>query len=135
MNATDPANAADSAAGPDATVATDPAGQMTVLDLISDAPAPDPSRDRGAVQRHHSGDGANIITFSFAPGQSWPDHEAAHPITVQCLAGALDFTVGERTVRLDPGVIVHLPAHVRHAVAAPADAGEPVNLLLLTMLT
>lgn len=107
---------------------------MTVLDVLEAAPAPDPSRDRGTVNRLHSGEGANLVTFSFAPSQSWPDHQAAHPITVQCVQGVLDFTVDDATVRLDPGVVVHLPARVVHRVDCPADAPEK-NVLLLTMLS
>lgn len=113
-----------------------PDDALTVLDVLGeDRVAPDPSRDRGTVKRLLSGDGANLITFSFAPGQSWPDHQAAHPITVQCLNGTLDFTVGERTVRLAPGVVLHLRERVEHRVDCPADAPDPSNVLLLTMLT
>lgn len=113
-----------------------PEDALTVLDVLGeDRVAPDPGRDRGTVKRLLTGDGANLITFTFAPGQSWPDHQAAHPITVQCLNGTLDFTVGERTVRLAPGVVLHLRERVVHRVDCPADAPDPANVLLLTMLT
>lgn len=109
--------------------------ELTVLDVLgADSVPPDPGRPRGVVKRLLSGDGVNLITFTFAPGQSWPDHQAAHPITVQCLAGQLDFTVGDEQVRLSPGVVVHLPERVVHRVDCPADAPE-ANVLLLTMLT
>lgn len=109
---------------------------LTVVDVLgADGVAPDPTRDRGTVRRMLTGDGVNLITFTFAPGQSWPDHQAAHPITVQCLAGTLDFTVGERTVRLGPGVVVHLKERVLHRVDCPENAADPANVLLLTMLT
>jgi len=107
---------------------------MNVLPLLDAAPAPDPSRPRPAVKRLLQGDGANLIAFSFAPGQDLPDHQAAHPITVQCLEGELDFTSGEETVRLAPGVVVHLREHVVHRVECPAGAPER-SVLLLTMLT
>ncbi|MDO5511483.1 cupin domain-containing protein [Corynebacterium sp.] len=107
---------------------------MNVLPLLDAAPAPHPSRPRPAVQRLLQGDGANLIVFTFAPGQDLPDHRSAHPITVQCVAGELDFTCGEETVRLDPGVVVHLPEHVTHRVECPADAPDR-SILLLTMLT
>lgn len=111
------------------------ASPLTVLPVLRDAPAAAPDGERGVVRRHHTGDGASLITFTFAPGQGWPEHQAAHPITVQCLAGRLDFTVGDRTERLVPGVVAHLPARVRHDVAAPADSPDAANVLLLTMLT
>lgn len=114
--------------------ATHGSGAMTVLPLLDAAPAPDPSRPRPAVQRLLQGDGANLITFTFAPGQDLPDHKAAHPITVQCVEGVLDFSSGGETVRLGPGVVVHLPEHTIHRVECPADAPER-SILLLSMLT
>lgn len=112
----------------------DRSGAMTVLPLTDAAPVPDPSRPRPAVTRLLQGDGANLIAFTFAPGQDLPDHRSAHPITVQCVEGALDFTCGDETVRLTPGVVVHLREKVTHRVDCPADAPEK-NVLLLTMLT
>ena len=108
--------------------------QMTALAVPDMTPAPDPARSRPSVIRLLQGDGANVISFGFAPGQDLPDHKAAHPITVQCLSGALDFTCGGETVRMAPGTVIHLREHVVHAVTCPADApGDAV--LLLTMLT
>jgi beta-alanine degradation protein BauB len=107
---------------------------MTVLSVPDTAPAPDPSRPRPAVARLLQGDGANLITFAFAPGQNLPDHRSAHPITVQCLAGELDFTCGGETVRLAPGTVIHLRGQITHRVDCPDDAPER-SVLLLTMLT
>ena len=113
----------------------------TAVHLLDAAPVPDPGRPRPAVARVLQGAGANLILFAFAPGQSLPEHRAAHPITVQCLRGTLDFTWGGRTERLDPGTVVHLPAHVTHRVDRPdVDASNPRDgeisaVLLLTMLT
>lgn len=107
---------------------------MTVLELLADAPAPDPSRPRPAVARLLQGDGANLIAFTFRPGQNLPDHRSAHPITVQCVEGALDFGCGDETVRLTAGTVIHLREKVTHRVDCPADAPER-NILLLTMLT
>ena len=56
------------------------ASAMTTLNLLDIAPDTDPQRPRPGVQRVLSTDGANLILFSFAPGQSLPDHKAAHPI-------------------------------------------------------
>lgn len=109
-------------------------GAMTVLPLADAAPAPDPSRPRPAVARLLQGDGANLIAFTFSPGQDLPDHRSAHPITVQCVEGVLDFTCGGETVRLAPGVVVHLRERITHRVDCPSDAPER-NILLLTMLT
>ncbi|MHA2789284.1 cupin domain-containing protein [Corynebacterium sp. S7] len=108
---------------------------MTVFSLIDDAPAPNPARPRPAVQRLLQGDGANLIAFNFAPGQDLPDHKAAHPITVQCISGTLEFQcAGERT-SMQPGQVFHLRAYVPHAVQCPSDAPDANNVMLLTMLT
>lgn len=107
---------------------------LTVLQLLEQAPASDPERDKPTVQRLLKGDGANLITFTFAPGQQLTEHKAAHPIIVQTMTGFVDFHCGEQTVRLFPGTVVHLPSYVPHAVAAPADAPEE-SIMQLTMLT
>ncbi|WP_245822838.1 cupin domain-containing protein [Brachybacterium avium] len=108
---------------------------MTVLPLTEQAPAPNPQRPRPAVKRLLQGDGANLIAFTFAPGQNLPDHTAAHPIIVQCVSGTLDFSSGGDTERLRPGTVIHLREGVMHRVDCPADAAEEASVLLLTMLT
>lgn len=77
---------------------------MSALNLLDIAPDTDPHRPRPGVQRVLSGDGANLVLFSFAPGQSLPDHKAAHPITVQALRGELDFSYGSETITLTPAL-------------------------------
>ena len=108
---------------------------MTVLDLESEAAECDPGRMVPAVKRILEGNGANLIAFSFAPGQRLNDHKAAPPITVQCVSGTLDFTCGDQTVRMTPGTVLHLDDHVVHRVDCPADAPEERSVLLLHMLT
>lgn len=110
------------------------APQMQVIDCLQETPAADPNRSRPGVQRLLSAERANVITFRFLPGQSLPDHKAAHPITVQCLSGLLEFVCEDRTVTLTAGRVIHLPAMVVHAVYCPEDAPAD-NILLLTMLT
>lgn len=108
---------------------------MTVMPVTEQAPAPNPQRPRPAVKRLLQGDGANLIAFTFAPGQNLPDHTAAHPIIVQCVSGTLDFSSGGDTARLRPGTVIHLREDVMHRVDCPADAAEDASVLLLTMLT
>lgn len=111
-------------------------GSATTIDVLSLAAPPDPGHPRGrpAVKRLMAGDGANLIAFTFAPGQSFPDHSVAHPITVQCLSGELTFGCGGETIRLAPGAVVHCRERVLHRVDCPDDAPD-ANVLLLTMLT
>ncbi|WP_051298187.1 cupin domain-containing protein [Brevibacterium album] len=116
-----------------------------VLDVLALAPAADPERRNGrpSVKRLLQADGANLIAFTFAPGQSLPEHTAAHPITVQCLSGLLTFTCEGETTVLTPGTVVHCRAHVEHRVDCPEEPAGSVqeggaagpNVLLLTMLT
>lgn len=122
---------ADSTPGVDAAAG---APTTTTINAVQQAPAADPNRSSPVAQRLVQADGGNIIVFTFAPGQSMPEHQAAHPITVQCLSGSLDFTVEGRTVSMDPGVVIHLAARVPHDVACPVNATED-SVLLLTMLT
>lgn len=107
---------------------------MTTIDLLRGAPPVRELGDKPAVQRVLQGDGANIILFTFTPGQLLKDHKAAHPITVQCIQGTLNFGCDDKTVELNPGTVLHLPAYVVHRVDCPEDAAAE-NILLLTMLT
>ena len=118
------------------TIGEGEAGTATALDVLALAapPQPDHPRGRPAVKRLLQGDGANLIAFTFAPGQSFPDHSVAHPITVQCLSGELTFGCGDETIRLTPGAVVHCRERVLHRVDCPEDAPD-ANVLLLTMLT
>lgn len=105
------------------------------ISVLDAAPVADPARARPVAARAARGQGAEIILFSFAPGQSLPDHQAAHPIIVQCVRGQLDFSWEGQTVRLELGTVVHLRSRVVHRVDCPADASEEQSILLLTMIT
>lgn len=107
---------------------------MTTIDVLRAAPEVKELGDKPAVQRVLQGDGANIILFTFTPGQLLKDHKAAHPITVQCVKGKLNFGCEDKIVELTAKTVLHLPAYVVHRVECPEDA-EAENILLLTMLT
>lgn len=111
-------------------------GHMSVVHVLENLPEPHPARPRPGVRRLLHADGGNLICFHFLPGHNLPDHRAAHPITVQCLSGELLFTCEDEVVRMEPGVVLHLPAYLVHRVECPEDA-EPdkEHVLLLTMLT
>lgn len=112
----------------------DDGSQITTIRLPQHAPAADPNRSSPVAQRIVRADGGNIIAFTFAAGQSMPEHQAAHPIIVQCLSGYLDFTVEGQTVPMEPGVVLHLTARVPHDVVCPVNVTED-SVLMLTMLT
>lgn len=107
---------------------------MTVFDVLRDAPPAQPDKPRPGVKRLLQGDGANLIAFTFSPGQSFADHSSVHPITVTALSGTLTFSYDGETYDLTPGVVIHLDAKVMHRVDCPAEStGDAV--MLLTMLT
>lgn len=107
--------------------------QFHTFDAVAATKA-DGARRRPVVKRLLQDDGANLITFNFAPGQELPEHSAVHPIVVQCVAGQLDFECEGKRWRMEPGMVTHVRARVSHAVYCPEDAAES-NVLLLTMLT
>ena len=108
---------------------------MCSVSVLSEAPPANPNSDRPAVARLFRGERANLIAFTFLPGQRLVEHKAAHPITVQVLSGAVEFGCGQEVVRLVPGTVVHLPAYVAHWVHCPDDAAPEGSVMLLTMLT
>lgn len=113
---------------------------LSVIDVLGCAPEPRKGAPRPAVSRLLSAQQANLIVFTFLPGQSLPEHKAAHPITVQCVQGALEFCCGNDTVALTAGMVCHLPAYAVHSVACPEREGSDAtaaetSILLLTMLT
>lgn len=107
---------------------------MTVFNILHEAPAAQPEKKRPSVKRLLQGNGANLIAFTFSPGQSLPDHRSAHPITVTAFSGQLTFSYGDETHMLNPGVTVHLDAHITHRVDCPEDSTDNA-VMLLTMLT
>jgi quercetin dioxygenase-like cupin family protein len=73
--------------------------------------------------------GARLVLFAFDAGQELTEHTAAMPVLLQVLDGRLSVTADGRTVELEPGGVVHLPARMPHSVLAPR-----ATRLLLTML-
>ncbi|APQ54416.1 Cupin [Corynebacterium pseudotuberculosis] len=108
--------------------------KATILDVLREAPKADPDRKIPTVSRLLQAEGANIIVFTFTPGQILNDHKAAHPVTIQCLKGSLDVECPDQTVRLTPGKVLHLPQRVIHKVSSPSEASSEA-ILLLTMMT
>lgn len=114
-----------------------PAGNELSVFSVTDAPEAK-AGGAPAIMRRLEGQGANLIFFTFIPGQALRSHTSAHPITVQALSGELilDTQVGEETITttLTPGTVAHLRDMVVHEVRAEENAPEH-SVLLLTMLT
>ncbi len=65
-------------------------------------------------------DGGSLTIFAFDAGQAISSHTVPHEAFALVLEGEGAFTVGEEVHRVGKGQLVHLPAGVPHAVAAPA---------------
>ena len=84
--------------------------------------------DRVAHQRILKADGFGVVRLAFEAGQSLSEHEAAVPILIQVLRGAVDIEIDGTTQRFAQGGLVYIAPHVRHAVHADQRAD-----LLLTL--
>ena len=83
----------------------------------------------GSLRSHRifKGTGASMVRICLDAGQVMKEHTAAAPIVVQVLSGRSAFLAGEQQVDLPAGAIIHLDAHIPHAV----EAVTPVHLLLI----
>lgn len=77
-----------------------------------------------------SGEGGNVVLFSFDKGQELSEHTAAMPVFVQTLKGRLTITGNGQTTELVPGGLVYFPTRIPHAVYA-----EEPSIMMLTMIT
>lgn len=74
-------------------------------------------------------DRMEVVRLILPAGKKLPSHTAPGEMTVQCLVGGVDFTVGEVVHPLKEGQLLHLTAHEAHAVVSREDA-----ILLLTIV-
>lgn len=70
-----------------------------------------------------------LVVFALDAKQELTDHTAAVAAIVELIAGRINLGLGEEQVEMVPGSWVHMPANLRHSVAAL----EP-SVMLLTML-
>ena len=75
-------------------------------------------------------DDVEVIRLVVASGKEIPTHSAPGPLIVQCLSGRFAFNCLGATHELEPGQLLHLPAHEPHSVRAMEDGA-----LLLTILS
>lgn len=64
--------------------------------------------------------GREAVRWTGEAGQHWRLHHHGHQKYLWCAAGSITFHVGGRSVRLNPGDAMVLPAATEHA----ADAGR-----------
>lgn len=75
-------------------------------------------------------EGLEVIRLVLPAGKALPPHAAKGVITVQCLEGRITFATGERSVDLEAGQLLFLPAGVRHEVKSLEDASVLLTIRL-----
>ncbi len=90
----------------------------------------EPTEKRPGASVIHEDETTKIVAFEFDQGQELPDHAAFHPVLIQILRGRVDFGLPDRTIRLQPGEILHLTPKLRHRVKALEPTTLTVTMLL-----
>jgi quercetin dioxygenase-like cupin family protein len=75
-------------------------------------------------------DSLELIRLVLPAGKDIAEHRAPGEITVQCLEGLVEFSIGEKTHRLAAGEMLYLDAKTPHALHAVEDSSVLVTLLL-----
>lgn len=70
-----------------------------------------------------------VIRLIVRAGQDIPSHTSPGHATVHCLEGAIDFRVGDRSVRLAAGQLLYLAAGTLHAARGVEDASVLVTIV------
>lgn len=71
-----------------------------------------------------------VIRLVLRAGKSLPSHKVPGELTIQCLEGALDVAVEDRSQVLRAGQLLYLAGGVPHAVSALEDASALVTIAL-----
>ncbi len=103
---------------------------LTVTELPTSIAPTEPGRPLPSTRRILKAEGVDLISFTFSPDQVLGDHRAAYPITVHCIAGEVDFTVGDQTLRMHTGTLLHLEEGILHHVSATPEATEAATILV-----
>lgn len=70
-----------------------------------------------------------VICVNLAAGDALPPHQVSGPITVQCVRGAISFSVNGVAAEMSAGQWLFLEADTEHAVEALEDASILVTIL------
>lgn len=60
----------------------------------------------------------NVMRLVLPAGKTIPEHKAAKDITVQCVAGKVEFTTAGETLTMTAGKILFLPPGQLHSLTA-----------------
>ncbi|QDT09633.1 cupin domain-containing protein [Stieleria marina] len=64
----------------------------------------------------------NVMRLVLTAGKAIPEHKAAKDITVQCVAGKVEFTTMGETHTMTPGTMLFLPPEELHSLNAIEDS-------------
>ena len=70
----------------------------------------------------------DVVRLIIPAGKAIPEHKAPGIITVHCLEGAVDFTTGGQTRRLDAGQLLYLIDGAPHSLRGVEDASVLVTI-------
>lgn len=76
-------------------------------------------------------DRLKVVRLSLAAGKQIPEHQAQGEITVQCLAGRVDFIVKGEPRAMTPGSMLYLDPGEPHALNAIDDSVMLVTLAII----
>ena len=98
----------------------------SIPDLLALAPV-----EPGALGHHTvlDTDSARVIVLAFEQGHLMKEHRAPRPLLLQAIDGHLRITADGRTVELQPGGLLYLPASLPHAVEAVLPSRLSLTLL------
>ena len=75
-------------------------------------------------------DQLEVMRVVLPAGKAFPPHRVAGEITVQCLAGRIDFSVDGVSQELCAGQLLHLQGGVMHGLVGLDDASALVTIVL-----
>jgi quercetin dioxygenase-like cupin family protein len=75
-------------------------------------------------------EGLEVLRLVIPRGKEIPTHSARGPITVHCLEGQVDFTLGGETHELHAGHLLYVPAGQPHSLRGIDDATVLVTIAI-----
>src|SRR5262245_44021013 len=103
---------------------------MTTYTHIDDLAQQVQPPEKGILSRTlFSDDRFKAVAFGFGRGEELSEHTASMPAVLHFLQGEATVSLGEDTVAAKSGTWVHMPAGLKHAIAAKT----PVVMLLVLL--
>ena len=103
---------------------------MTPYTYVDDMAKGAQPPEKGILSRtlYHD-DRLKAVTFGFGAGDELSEHTASTPAILHFLRGEATLTMGDDRIEAKSGTWVHMPAGLKHSIAAKT----PVVMLLLLL--